>query len=410
MIGILYPHSLLSRLLLGKKSFEQPSFYMDAVHKTGQDIVFFSLSDINWIKGTIRGWNGKDRVRIKRPIPKVIINRTRTNQMRVKLGIQKLIQLGSIVFNEYNVISKLEVHHLLSQNPKLLPHLPATKMVTYHSVRDMLEQHTALFLKPHTASVGNGIIRIKKTGGDTIAEINRLGRVKRKRVSLNGIVRIVRIRKREYLIQQGIDLMKYKGRRTDFRVSIQKNGSGHWEYTGAVGKVSRRGAIVTNIHCGGKSKKAAKLFEHWGWNGAEIEKKFAELGLLIAKTLEQHLPRLADLGLDMAVDKQQRIWFIEANLRDMRITFRDAGELEKWRATFATPVQYAAYLLKQAQKEQVSIAQAPEEQPLLIEEEPGESAACFTDETGEGKDMGCSDLLEQQAGRPKASAAAPING
>lgn len=347
MIGILYPRPMLSRLISGKRSFEKPSFYLETARKTGEEIVFFSLPDIDWKKGKVRCWDGVNPVLFKRPLPPVIINRTRLNRVYFKNAIQRLKQMGLVIFNEHNVISKLEIHNILSRNPKILSYLPATNAVTHHSVKDLLEQNSSLFLKPRTASIGNGIIRIRKINDDTFAETNVLGRTKRKKMDINQIVENIKKKKRSYLVQQGISLMTYKGKLVDFRVSMQKDGKGRWQYTGMVGKLAKRGSIVTNLHCGGKSVKVSKLFQKWDWNESEIERKIVEMGLCIAKTLDKELPHIADLGLDIALDEQQHPWFIEANFRDLRITFRNAGEKEKWRATFATPIYYASYLNKQ---------------------------------------------------------------
>ncbi len=348
MIGILFARPMLYRLMRGKRSFERPAFYMEAAQDAGEEVVFFTLKDIDWKTGTVRAWNGRNGVLRKKPIPPVIVNRTRTLRRRAKQSIRRLKRMGKIVFNERNVVSKLTVHHILAKDRELLPHLPETEAVSRHSVEQLLEHNGCLFLKPNTASVGNGIIRLRKKKEAAVAEINVLGKTQKRKMKIRQIVNIVKGRKRQYLVQQGISLMKYEGNPVDFRVSLQKNGKGRWQLTGIVGKIAKKKSIVTNLHCGGKSQKAAVLFEHWGWDAAKIYKKAEKLGVRIAKTLEKELPHIADLGLDIAFDEHQHPWFIEANFRDLRITFRNAGEREMWRATFANPVAYAAYLNKSA--------------------------------------------------------------
>lgn len=349
MIGILYPDELLQRLRSGKPSFEKPSLYQEAAKEAGEEVIFFSPKEIDWIKGSVNGWEGPGLHRRRCPIPDVIINRMRSNLSQDKKTIKRLKKRGKVVFNEHNVYSKLKIHRILESNALLKPYLPATVRFARRRVQELLEDHSSLFLKPLRASVGNGIIRIRKVDGSAYAEVNLLGRTVRRKLDPQGknIAAMLKNR-RNYLVQQGIRLMEYKGRPVDFRVSIQKNGQGRWQCTGMVGKVGRKKSIVTNLHCGGKSVKACELFQAWGWDAAAAEWKLASLGLAAAETLERKLPHVADLGLDIAFDDEQHPWFIEANFRDLRITFRNAGERDMWRGTFAAPVHYAAYLARRS--------------------------------------------------------------
>ncbi|MGI2296618.1 YheC/YheD family protein [Paenibacillus sp. GXUN7292] len=349
MIGILYPRSLLRPLMLGKQSFEKPAFYIKAASEAGEKVIFFSLSDINWAKRTVTSWDGVGTVRSMHRLPPVIINRTRTNDSLTKRVIQRLKKLGIIVFNEHNVESKLHVHRILAANKHLLPYLPETDEVSKDSLKNLLGNYDCLYLKPTTSSVGTGIIRVRKEKSDCIADINMRGKTKHKRASVKKIVKLVKKRKYKYLVQQGISLMTYKEQPVDFRVSIQKDEDGAWQYVGMVGRVAQKGAVVTNLHCGGKSFKASELFEAWGWNGKRVEEHVAALGLNIAVTLEANLPTIADLGIDIALDEHQHPWLIEVNFRDLRITFREAGERDKWKKTFFNPVYYAAYLVRNSE-------------------------------------------------------------
>jgi len=346
MIGILYANSLLRSLLQGKHVFENPDFYIKAAEEAGESVMFFSLADINWTKGTVSSWDGAGIARSTRKLPAIIINRTRTNSIQTKSLIQRLTKMGITVFNEHNVVSKLRIHRILSTNEQLLSYLPETDRIGYHSLEHLLGRYDCLYLKPTTASVGNGIIRIRRVQSDNIADINVLGKTKSLKVSTQQIIKLVKKRKYKYLVQQGISLMTYQEHPVDFRVSIQKDGNGCWSYVGMVGRIAQKGAVVTNLHCGGTSFKAANLFDSWGWDGREIERRVADLGIRIAQTLDDSLPFIADLGLDIALDEQQHPWLLEVNFRDLRITFRNAGEKEIWQRTFCNPVYYAAYLAR----------------------------------------------------------------
>ncbi|MCM3632966.1 YheC/YheD family protein [Paenibacillus camelliae] len=366
MIGILYSRPMLQQLMKGRHSFEMPEFYIEAARKTGENIVFFSLYDINWSERTVLCWDGIHSIQVKKALPSVIINRTRTSSQYSMKLIKRLKELGILVINEYNVVSKLEIHRILSKNNELTRYLPDTHSVTYDAVKKLLKQYDSLFLKPSTASVGQGVIRIRKSSKGPIADINVLGRTKSKNVTIQQIVKMIKRERRNYLVQQGISLMSHEGKLVDFRVSVQKNGNGKWQYTGIVGRMAQKGAVVTNLHCRGKALKASDIFQTWGWNAAKIEKEIANLGIRIAETLDKSLPHVADIGLDIALDEQQHPWLIEVNFRDLRITFRDAKEEEKWKATFANPIKYAAFLNK-TMKENTSKEHLVDEKKVVME-------------------------------------------
>src|SRR5690606_5076113 len=106
----------------------------------------------------------------RKPIPDVILNRTRTTRLAARRKIAKLTALGKLVCNERNVVSKLKVHRILEKEPALQTHLPRTASLSLQSVTQLLPGHEQLYLKPNRASVGNGIIRISQVQGRTYAE------------------------------------------------------------------------------------------------------------------------------------------------------------------------------------------------------------------------------------------------
>ena len=61
--------------------------------------------------------------------------------------------------------------------------------------------------------------------------------------------------------------------------------------------------------------------------------------------LEEHLPGLADVGLDLAIARDGFPYFIECNGRDQRYSFLNGGMVDTWKQTYFNPMGYARFLL-----------------------------------------------------------------
>ncbi|MNV76948.1 hypothetical protein D3C71_1703360 [compost metagenome] len=77
----------------------------------------------------------------------------------------------------------------------------------------------------------------------------------------------------------------------------------------------------------------------------------ADLALRVVRTLERSLPGLADVGLDIGVTRDGRLYFIECNGRDQRYGFFKAGLAGAWKDSYRRPMAYARHLLDQDVRE-----------------------------------------------------------
>lgn len=78
--------------------------------------------------------------------------------------------------------------------------------------------------------------------------------------------------------------------------------------------------------------------------------KIYDLSLEICQTLEKSHPGFADAGLDIGIDQRGKPWFIEVNFRDLRYSFRSAGEPQMFQNTYFHPMCYAKFLLSAGQQ------------------------------------------------------------
>lgn len=301
------------------------------------------------IKALVRT-NGRYRPIFIDP-PRLIHNRAIHLDRRSTRKLEILARNGFNIYNLHTRYSKLFLHNLLWQNPLIRPHLPQTLHANAANLQEMMTSFPALIIKPENGSVGQGIMLLSQTRERSWVWKYRTR--SRSRWSNRSFTRtppahlISRIRQRRYLIQQFLPLAKFNGSPFDIRVSVQRNESGLWQLTGMVGKVARQGAFLTNVAQGGTVIPLEILLSRQNaWDPVDLKHRIGQLSLTIAEYMSVHLPGLADLGLDMGIMEDGHLIFIEANGRDQRYSFQEAGMADEFKATYRNPMAYASYLSK----------------------------------------------------------------
>lgn len=351
-VGILLSSTSLSACLSGRASFERLPLYERFARRYHLRPVFFSLSQIRFDDFTVDGYIqvGNQYVQKKLPLPTVIHNRTRIHPA-YDHPLDRLRRLPHTkVFNGTNYFNKWRVFHQLKQCQKLIPHLPDTHRLQPALMRQWLERYASLYLKPFARSLGRGILKCTRLSGDQVQiSFQKNGAIYQQILSPSDVLPLIQhMCNKQYIVQQAIPLAQRENRPIDFRVSVQKGEQGTWTVSGIVAKMGLDHAIVTNVAAGGTCTPVRPLLEELFPSAhKKIMTQLKSVSLLVARQLEKRDPTCADLGLDLAVDQSGHVWIIEVNGRDLRITFRHAGENEMWQRTFKRPMAYASYLKKQ---------------------------------------------------------------
>lgn len=211
-------------------------------------------------------------------------------------------------------IGKMMKYKEMLQSPKLRQHLPETYWYTPLRASRMLKSYTTIFIKPNHGSGGSGIIRVMRLlNGYEI----RCGQ-KRKVVgqnSLNQAIRSFQKPSHHYLVQRGLKLAKYNGSIFDTRIYMQKPES-KWVISGMIARVAAPNLFVTNYQKGGHGVTLHKVFSTlFANNKKKVEESLAKitnLSYTIAEKVNQR-HSIRELGIDFAIEKNGRIWIIEAN-------------------------------------------------------------------------------------------------
>lgn len=354
LVGILLNaamHGGVPRLKTGQESLAN---YEEAAAAYGLTPCFLKLSDIDTQSGFsrayIKGPEGYRRHVV--PTPEVIHNRAIYDPG--SSGVQRLLLQGIQVYNTCNRYGKDYIQGLLEQNRELSGHLPVTS-AGISGLKEMMESYPDLILKPSRGSVGIGVMRLTRSSARRWNwSYSPRGSRRWFTLSVNqdAIPSALRIRLTSvpYLIQERIPLAEINGRPFDLRVTVQRGWGGEWQVTGMFAKLAAPGGFVSNIARGGEALSPAFALEKAfpGEAAARIRMSVLSLSLAIARELEQSLPGLADIGLDIGITDKGHLYFIECNGRDQRYGFKKAGLSALWKDSYRRPMGYARYLMEEA--------------------------------------------------------------
>ncbi len=106
---------------------------------------------------------------------------------------------------------------------------------------------------------------------------------------------------------------------------MQKPNS-DWLISGKVVRVGAARRFVTNYHQGGKPKTLktvlGSIYKDQPDTVKTIIRSIDNTSTITAKVLDRNFPGIRQLGIDIAVDTDGRIWIIEANTSPAFLTFK----------------------------------------------------------------------------------------
>ncbi|ANE48717.1 hypothetical protein SY83_04115 [Paenibacillus swuensis] len=236
--------------------------------------------------------------------------------------------------NSISVKSKWTKTKWLLSDRNLTQYVPETKRFTRASLNEMTGRYKMVYFKPTNGTGGSGIARIVRTP-------SRKFRVKKdaRMVEVTSVsslyAHLLKIaRGRSYLLQRGVYLQTSRGRPFDLRVTMQKTGGGKWVPTVMFVKLGKPNNVVTNYHQGGKLELIEQTLRRSGYNTAQIKQyqlKLKSLGMKTAHCFNRHSVKFKELGLDVALDRDGRLWILEVNTRPGFSALKSLGDKSLYR-------------------------------------------------------------------------------
>ncbi len=218
-----------------------------------------------------------------------------------------------------SLVDKWKKTVLMKKQARLRKHMPHTRLATRKNVRSLLDRYGMAYVKPARGSQGRGVMRMEKRERKKMPYSYQLGERKRSfRTFARAYAAIVeQMDGDRHVVQQGIRLLKHKGRRFDIRLMIQRKPSGGRETTGMFARAAHPRKIVTNGSQGGSIYSVDAVLRPYA--GPARRKRLYDLMDDLShrtfKLLNGFAPGLNELGIDYAIDRKLKPWILEVNTK-----------------------------------------------------------------------------------------------
>lgn len=281
------------------------------------------------------------------PLPRINIFRNtsyvKDTELINKFEILRSQNIHFINLPLYWQANKLQNYEHLNSLDQLKNHVPPTKRLSFEHLNSLIGQYGKVIIKPIYGSKGRGITIIEK-GRDYYSIFQTpfpkyaynntrfISNQKTLFVPHSQIKQFNDETFREpgsFLVQQWIPFKEFNGRPYDIRAVVQKNGNNKWQITSRVARVASEKGQITNLNQGGDMVSLSEL------QLKEYNRDIRKFCLKIAETFGKLYPWTAEMGIDLAIDKNDKLWYIETNYCPEKI---------RWLTIYKIPFEYAYYL------------------------------------------------------------------
>ncbi|KAA1189418.1 hypothetical protein PAENI_06950 [Paenibacillus sp. B2(2019)] len=210
-------------------------------------------------------------------------------------------------------------YRILRKGSSLAGRLPETQLLKKNALTNMLLHYQSVVLKPRNGSYGRDILFIKRNGANAYRIHNE-----KKAFTMTDSDKLLKLfrkknRGRGYIVQRRLQLAQIQHKPFDIRIMVQrqKSSSSTWIVTGSYAKVAAHGYLVTNV--ASRTIPVLEALKLARIGDRSLLVKAEQIALLAATRLGERYPKLRQVGFDIGIDRNCRIWIIEGNYQpDLR--------------------------------------------------------------------------------------------
>lgn len=424
-----------------QQRLENLTSYLQDYETIGGAVLVFSLEGVRTKKPYIYGYvfNPQQNIweRGMFPYPAAVFSTIEVSMTRKWEQYKAVMKhfhslLGNRIFN-YPNFDKWEMVQWLVRYPGIREHLPETILYTHpDEIVQMLKKYGRVYIKPILGRLGLGVMEATLDRKAVIIRF-RKNNTNQKIIfhSFSDLHQFCRrnLQRGNMIVQRAIDILTVRGRILDFRLVLVKELEGEWRNMGIFARYGAKRSVVSNISAGGNAEWGDQTLETLGHSKDEWlywKNRLSSLAYAASKAMEEHVIQCGNFGIDLAIDKQERIWILEINnqnpdhniallagKKEIFLKARRANMLflKRLAGFFEEPTKSGKGLhhVAQVAGEELDIAG---KEPKMIEEEVSNAIIVSTSEMEEPKNTeeevsnkvivsNLSRIIEEQSGRDK---------
>lgn len=329
--------------------------------KLGIEVTVFSPFTIQWHRNKVIGfrYSKKSNSWIKGiySIPSLLYDRifftSKEQVQRFHAAIHRLKEDHQSTLLGRGLPGKWKVYNMYKDVESLHPFIPETVLYKNDQKwQKKLLKNGSLFFKPVSGSHGRGVVKVSfvkdrlDVKGRT-AYNQMFSKTFRSFRSCDSWLKKF-IGQREYIYQPYLELCTPSNIPFDLRVLVQKNGKGLWEETGRAIRIGKTGGLTSNLH-GGGSATDANRFIRKSYSKVQMEdinEQITTINNHLPQVLEEKYGPLLELGIDVGIDQQGKVWIIEANSKPGRRSFQLSNNGMVHKNALLAPIRYTNYIVR----------------------------------------------------------------
>ncbi|MFJ5760058.1 YheC/YheD family protein [Neobacillus sp. NPDC093182] len=284
---------------------------MEGIH-----FFYFSFNNVDFDNMKIDGWMYEEGKWIQKQVdfPAVVINSCNPkteNQTKILRKLKKYAILTS-----FPVGNKMKVYKKVKKAKVFASYLiPSTTLHKPEELITFLKNQPKAVIKPLSGNHGKKVFFIEKTE-QQYKVTEQFNTMYLNEKELNRYFQPI-ITGQRFLMQPFIECKTKNGLTYDFRLHVQKNGEGKWEINLIYPRICGNAKMISNISSGGyRGELASFLKDEFGEDSKMVKESLEVFALTFSAhfdTLYEH--SFDELGIDVGIDANQRLWMFEVNWR-----------------------------------------------------------------------------------------------